>query len=96
MKNKDLNVLLIVKRADGDKQEVIFGGVFESSIKALEATKKITFEHDYWKIEPVKINELRQIRIMWRDCADEPAEDKIPQKESRFAPYIRNLLKKVD
>lgn len=95
MRKKDLNVLLIVKRADDDKQEIIFGGVFESGIKALEATKNIS-EHDYWKIEPVKINELRQIRIMWRDCANKLAEDKTPQKESRFAPYIRNLLRKVD
>lgn len=96
MKNKDLNILLIVKRADGDKQEVIFGGVFETVMKALEATREISFEHDYWKIEPVKMNELRQIRIMWRDCADEPSDSEMPQKESRFAPYIRNLLRKVD
>lgn len=88
MKNKNLNVLLIVKNKDGNKQCVLFGGIFESRIKALEAIKNIPYEYNYWKIEKVKINELRQIKIMWRDCTDE--------KESRFAPYIRNLLRKVD
>lgn len=96
MKNKNLNVLLIVKNKDGNKQCVLFGGIFESCIKALEATKNIPYEYDYWKIEAVKINELRQIKIMWRDCTDESAKNETSQKESRFAPYIRNLLRKVD
>lgn len=96
MRKKNLSVLLIVKKADKGKQDVIFGGVFESGIKALEATKDIPFAYDYWKIEPVKLNELRHIRIMCQDGADEQLSEETPQKESRFAPYIRNLLRKVD